>query len=208
MKRLEYFMISLLLISCSATKNTEKQKPYIFGELPRSILIGGMSLDDPIVVLMDSIYYITTNEILNDTSNSYYQIRNRFGVFPTASGLWIENDYIQKHYKKEVYRKFDDNYQINIKEALSMSYKKDDYVVYSFNSKPEFFLVFLALDEDMRWKLCSKDDIEDDSYEGYLGLGKLYQSNYYRIALLPIYSKKDLNFLHSGKTAYPFYRNH
>ena len=87
-KLLAYVAFSLSILSCSSIFGSTKRS--LNKHLPPDrIYLGFMSIEDPIVVLKDSIYYVTTKFVLNNYEMIPFPPEETMGMYQVGIGVRI-----------------------------------------------------------------------------------------------------------------------
>lgn len=203
-KLLAYVAFSLSILSCSSIFGSTKRS--LNKHLPPDrIYLGFMSIEYPIVVLKDSIYYVTTKFVLNNYEMIPFPPEETMGMYQVGIGVRIlfQNETDLNLVPGCSWRQLGDLIERNafvvMKSALVFEGKKDDYEIFRFKYKPEKYLIELVTDHIL---IPPKRLYTEKVITGIEGDTEWlsYKSNFYRVLLVPIYQNHCLDQLEIDKT--------
>ena len=187
-----------LLLSCSSIHRSAKH--YSSEALPDRIYLGFTTIEDPIVALKDSIYYVTTRRVLNNYDKIPFPPEETMGMYQVGIGIqilfWNETDInlVPGYSWRQLGNLIRKNAFVVMESAIDFEGKKDDFEIYRFKYKPEKYLIGLATDQIL---IPPKRLYTEKVITGIEGDTEWlsYKSNFYRALLIPIYQKQYLDQL-------------
>lgn len=197
-------LVALLLIFFALHRN--KNRSPFGGFPPDRIYLGFMNIEDPIVVLKDSVYYVATKQVLFDAEDIPFPVEETMGMYRIGIGVRILSHYdntdlnlVPGYSRSQLGSLIERNAFIIMKSAIVFEEEKDDYEIYRFKNNPETFLIELVTDDiaiPPKRLLTEKEitGIEGDTE------WSIYKSNFYRILLVPIFKKQYLQELEIDRT--------
>ena len=198
-KLLGYVACSLFILSCSSIIGSTKRS---LNKLlpPERIYLGFLSIEDPIVVLKDSIYYVTTKQVLNNHDKIPFPPEETMGMYQVGIGVQIlfrnETDLnlVPGYSWRQLDNLINRNAFVVMESAIDFQGKKDDYEIYRFKYKPEKYLMELVIDD------INIPPERLDTVKVFTGIEgdtewRSYKSNFYRALLLPIFQNHYLDQL-------------
>ena len=192
-----------LLLSCSSIHRSAKH--YSSEALPDRIYLGFTTIEDPIVALKDSIYYVTTRRVLNNYDKIPFPPEETMGMYQVGIGIqilfWNETDInlVPGYSWRQLDNLINRNAFVVMESAIDFEGKKDDYEIYRFKYKPEKYLIELVIDD------INIPPERLDTVKVFTGIEgdtewRSYKSNFYRALLLPIYQNHYLDQLEIDNT--------
>ena len=190
MKTINYLVLGMILTSCSGQSHMKQRLMYPCMISPIYYL-DTFQINNPRVVVIDSILYITSQSVLNDSLGKNELLKKK-GVetYLTQRLTMYKNIDYTKIYGKTKKRSFcglqSENEFVYIEDNLELIDSIRDVPIYRFNIEPQNFLLTLITKKDS--VLAVHDVIYGIEY-----------SNDYMIAIAPIFKKKDRKTLEKNE---------
>lgn len=184
-------MILIAVVSCRQLRESDysNDKDDL---MPEQYFIQFINIEKPVVICIDSIYYVTTSAIVQDTTNAL-GLNSRQGVYYLSRQQSISFkgcNLVKGVSSRQIRNCIKRNIFVDLEQSLFEDCKIKGNPVYEFKYSPKSFLLSLKLVKEL-----SISDLHQCTEDGVVGTLYEYNLNKYKTCLLPVYKNRDLRHL-------------